>query len=795
MIYWVALAVATHWPRMVIHVAGQDVGSFHGDKAIHVAAFAVLTVLLYLARPLGRGASPRTQLMAVSLIAAAYGYLDEFTQPMFERTLSPTDVLSNLLGVALAMWAIGSTNALSRHSPTWARLSIVILAPLGAMMALLPSMAMDMKLPLPMGPHRLDRFELRADHLIHLIVALVGTWLLGAARPLGVTRRVDGYLTAIVLMLIAGPLTELAQIPFGRGFEWGDVIGHTLGTALASVMIAGHLIARSGGVAAKPQASSPKPQQRDAKDFVSHVRTVSGLTLVSRFTGLVRDGVLAAVFGLSSVADAFFLGFLIPNLFRRLFGEGALTAAFIPVYTDLVNRDRDLATRFASACIAGLAIVLGVITCAGEIALWAMNEYGQWTDTTSLALKLMMVMLPYMPLVCMVALVGGILQVHRCFGPAAAAPIVLNFAMIAGAMVGAYLLGGGEPHVVAFATGVAVVIAGVFQLLWQGFIMLRHEAFTMERQGIAKPVRAMLTTLLPMLIGLAVFQINAAMDTLIAFGLSAKEGGADHMVIWGRQVAYPIQAGAVGALNWSQRLYQFPLGVFGIAVATAIFPALARAAATRGEDGGSHFRDILRNGLRLTVFIGLPASVGLILVRVPLARMIFQYGKFSVEDAGRVAFILAGYATAIWAYSMTHVLTRAFYAVQDARTPLRISMVNVALNVVLNLLLIWYLGAAGLAWSTAICAAWQCVLLVRAIRRYVDAPIGADVCWSWARTTLLSAVMAAALLVVLGYVDPATLSRKGSALLLAGMVGGGAVIYVIGAIALKAEELRWLLRR
>ncbi len=529
-----------------------------------------------------------------------------------------------------------------------------------------------------------------------------------------------------------------------------------------------------------------------SQHFVSHAALVGVLTFFSRITGLLRDATLAAVFGLGHISDAFFIGFLVPNLFRRLFGEGALTAAFIPHYSELLENDPALARRFASAGIALLIIVCCGLTLIGEAMLVALLAAFDCSEQTSLAIRLTMVMLPYMPLICLVALIGGLLQVHRKFGPPAAAPIILNLTMIAAAVpTGLIVSPGHDLGNAAFIIAVSVLLAGILQLTWQIAAMLRCTSLTTHFTGAGEPLGRMFRMMLPMLIGLAVFQINALLDSLIAFGLSPKNGAAPFTLL-GLTVDYPIQQGAVAALQWSQRLYQFPLGVFGLAIATAIFPALSQAAADTSVSGRDQFRRTLQKGLRLTVFIGLPASLGLIVVRLPLSRVIYERGQFTLDDAVRVATILAGYASAIWAYSMTHVLTRSFYAHKNAHTPLKISLVVVAINLMLNLVLIWPLGAAGLAWSTAISAAVQVVLLLIAVRKYVDNPIDRPTRQSWLRSLTLSIIMAAAIMPVILFVDLKSAGLWSAAAWLTVMVAGGIFLYLAGAAFFRSEELKLL---
>ncbi len=581
-----------------------------------------------------------------------------------------------------------------------------------------------------------------------------------------------------------GPSSEQHRPPDGRGADESRGLPDGLAGG-----------GRAEGAAA---GGNEPPAAAEEGEFIGHARTVSILTLLSRVTGLLRDAVLAAVLGMTAIADAFFIGFLVPNLFRRLFGEGALTSAFIPHYAEALKEDRALARRLASLCLAALAVALAGLTLVGEAVLAAMLMWGQWAEETALAIRLVMLMLPYMPLICLVALIGGVLHVHGRFGPPAAAPMLLNLTLMAGAAVAAWT-GGSEPMGRQGVTilAMSVLAAGVVQLIWQLMVLRRIEPLTTDFHGAWQYLRRIAMMMLPMLLGLAIFQFNAFFDSLLAFAL-APRGERDTLWLFGREVACPVEPGAVAALQWAQRLYQFPLGVFGIAVATAIFPALSRAATAGGDDdgpAGGDFAGILRRGLRLTVFIALPASVGLLLVGLPLARLIFERGQFELADSIRVATILAGYASAVWAYSMMHVLTRAYHALKDAQTPLRVGLVMVAMNVALNLVLIWPLGAAGLAWSTAITATVQVVVLAILLRRQVLRPVDAEVVTAWLRSAALCALMAAIVVPPLVYFEPAGLMRSQSALLLGAMVLIGATVYLLGARLWGLAELRWMMRR
>jgi len=632
------------------------------------------------------------------------------------------------------------------------------------------------------GSEGLDGLAL--DKPIHFVAYAVLTFLIFRASPAGRNSRLITNLAFTAMIATGyGFLDEWSQQWTQRSCSASDLAANllgVLGTFVALVVI-------------RSQASSSSASE--PVYFVGHARLVSALTLMTRFVGLIREACLAAVFGRSGVTSAFMIGFMVPNLFRRLFGEGALASAFIPVYTRCLADNPTTARRLASACIALMLVVLAAITVLGELILTAMLAARSWSDDTALAIRLTMAMLPYMPLICLVALLGGIQQVHKRFGPPAAAPLLLNLIVI----VGIYLSGsgGGEdpsPYRGIFTVAFCVLIAGVVQLAWQIIAVLRFESFTLNFTGVAAPLASIFRTMLPMVLGLAVFQINTLLDMLIAFVFSPKAGGPPALELFGiGPYNYPIASvGAVSGLGFAQRLYQFPLGIFGIAIATAIFPALARYAVNHDR---APFADTVRHGLRLTFFVGMPASVGLIIIALPLSRLVFERQQFHLEDSLAIASILTGYASAVWAYCLTHVLTRAFHAHQNAMTPLKISVVMVGCNLVLNLVLIWFLGTAGLAWSTAVCAVAQVFLLIIALGRYVETPISAAVWFSWGRASLLTAAMAVLLVPIILFFDPAQMSKTNSALLLVLLVITGAAVFTLGAMLCKADELTWLLRR
>ncbi|MGB0766936.1 MAG: murein biosynthesis integral membrane protein MurJ [Phycisphaeraceae bacterium] len=821
-VYWGLLAVGMHWPRLPLPQREPLPleAVLQLDKVAHAVGFAGLTLLLILSGLGSRGRSWAGRCGVGAGIGLLYGVLSEWSQSLLpSRTASGSDMLTNamaVLGVYLVCRLPGRVESPRRRWGLvfWMAVSVpglyVLLSSHAVMRWLVAQL--QSRVDTAYGPlHPYDYIAHGVGALV-FSVALISAWPMASRRP-----RVWGA-AALLLLALSGPGIEVMQHYTGRGVEAMDVLSHSIGVFVAMAYWAVRLNTSPMPRTADDEAASTAPAAAAAPGgkpgFVGHAVLVSLLTLVSRFAGLARDAVLAAALGLSAVADAFFIGFLVPNLFRRLFGEGALTAAFIPHYTALLERDPQLARRFATLTLTLLTVVLVGITLAAELGLWWLASTMDPAHKASLAVYYTRLMLPYMPLICAVALVGGMLQVHKRFGPPAAVPLVLNGVIVAAVLVSTgFFSGDTDPHRVATWVAVGVLVAGVLQLCWQVSVLLEVTGLSRSFRGCWPTMRSMLLMMGPMVLGLAVFQINALLDALIAFFFApgSSNGAEQQLSMFGQIFDAPLRNGDVAALNWSQRLYQFPLGVFGIAIATAIFPALSAAAAKFVVDSDElkqpaepqaatpEFAAIVRQGLRLTVFIALPASAGLILVRVPLARTVFEHGGFKTDDALRVAAILAGYASSVWAYSMTHTLTRAYYAMQDAKTPLKISAAMVGLNLALNLSLIWPLGAAGLAWSTAISAAGQVALLLLLLRKRVDQPIDNSVITSWTRTMIATTVMAAVLFAAsvasARVADGMQLNWSESAMTLVAMVLLGAAVFFLATRLMRSEELDWLRKR
>ncbi len=526
-----------------------------------------------------------------------------------------------------------------------------------------------------------------------------------------------------------------------------------------------------------------------SRSFEFHARTLSVLTFLSRITGLARDAALSRVFGVGIITDAFSFAFMVPNLFRRLFGEGALSSSFLPVYARLEQSDPAAASALARLVLGRLVVFLAAICLLGEgILLLCWPPENQ--PSALLSARLVCILLPYMPMVCCVALMGAVLQVHHRFGPTAAAPIILNLlivtACVAFAPSAMKLFGRDalDPTLHITVVAASVIVAGVLQCLWSWWALRAinlgsGEVTPVARESFVQVVRQAA----PMALGLGVLQINTFVDGLIA-SYPTLVGAT----IFG--VAYPLAEGSMGSLAFAQRLYEFPLGVFGISIATAIFPQLAREAQNLPA-----FRASISRAMRLVMFIGFPASAGLILLRTPLTAAVFQGGDFTSDDTARVATILMAFAPAIWAYSANHVLTRAFYARGETMTPVRISVAMVALNFLLNITLIWTpLGTAGLALSTAFCAIVQMIWMQRLLAARIGEIVTPEVRASWYRTLFVTLSMAALLAAAMQF-TPSDTSWWTMVWTLATLTAlGGGVVFVLAHL-LKMPELRWALGR
>lgn len=510
---------------------------------------------------------------------------------------------------------------------------------------------------------------------------------------------------------------------------------------------------------------------RSSGRFIGAAWLIAALTLVSRLLGVLREYIFSHYFGTGELLSAFRIAFQAPNLARRLFGEGALSSAMIPVLTRSIQECGEESSR---RFVGTLLTVLFAGLCAAVIAIELV--IGMWRFAhDDPALQLTGLMMPYMVLICTSAVASGVLNVRGHFSVPAAAPTILNVVMIVALLGGARGLGLGDGHLMKL-TCWAVLVAGLIQILATG-VALRLAGFFPLFGGTWRDpqLSAVFALMAPMAFGLSAVQINTLMDSLIAYLFVIDEHG---------------ERVGTAVLGYAQFLYQLPLGVFGISLATAIFPVLSAKYAAGDRLG---MGEVFERGVRTGQFIALPSAVGLAFVATPLVATLYQHGgEFDASSTARVAPALVYYALGIPAYFLQHVVIRAFYALHDSRTPARIAAIMVALNLAANLVLVFVMEERGLALSTSVCATIQVTwLAVRLRKPFPEIPwlrIGGGV----GRMALAAAAMALALLAV--KIGGEWLHWHKTVRLVSLLVTGVA-IYGLAAFALRIDELRAVLRR
>lgn len=423
---------------------------------------------------------------------------------------------------------------------------------------------------------------------------------------------------------------------------------------------------------------------------------------------MLRDVATASLLGMSAggVMDSFVLAFRIPDVARRLFGDGALSVGFIPVFARLWQNDRQKAWALLSAMLVRVFLLLGAGVLVGEgLCLLGMSLFSPESKVYLVA-HLLALLLPYLVLICMAAIATAALQTLGRFFVPALVPLVLNIVWLLSVSVFIPRFSG-DPVTQCLLLTLSILIAGTIQLGIH-FPVLRSIGFRfrLRPQGIAFELRQAFQGFFPQLLGLMALQINLLTVSVIAWLFS---GPADGTIRWlGYYVSYPLRPGAASSIYYSERLYEFPQGLIGLAVATAIYPLLSRHAATRdfqalGED--------FSFGMRFQLVFSIPAGVGLMLMSERLAHLLFQRGAFSPTDTFRVADMIFWFGCGVWAFCSLPIIIRAFYVLGDVGTPFRIGLLSVVLNFFLGMTLIWPMREEGLALTLSLTAAAQSLAL------------------------------------------------------------------------------------
>ncbi|HEX4504565.1 MAG TPA: murein biosynthesis integral membrane protein MurJ [Alphaproteobacteria bacterium] len=512
--------------------------------------------------------------------------------------------------------------------------------------------------------------------------------------------------------------------------------------------------------------------------FARAVRTVAGLTMVSRVLGFIRDVLTADLLGAGPMADAFFVAFKLPNFFRRLFAEGAFSVTFVPLFAKTAAAEgQPAAARFAEEAQAALLAILIPLTIAlllfmPAVMLVLAPGFETGSERYDLAVKLCRITFPYLTLVSITALQGGVLNALDRYGPFATAPILFNLCLIGGLLLtplfpnAAYALSWGE-----FA-------AGVVQVIWMMGSCRRAGILLKPRWPKLTPqIKRLFTLMGPAAVGAGAVQINVFIDTMIGSLLPA---------------------GSISDLYYAERLYQLPLGVIGVAVGTALLPSLARHVRAGEKEGAKRLE---ARAIEASLLLSLPAAIALMVAGAPIMTALFARGHFTPEDALETAGALAGYSAGIPAYVLAKTLSTGYYAREDTKTPLKYSLITVALNTVfaLSFVLIFHLGIVGISAATGITAWLNVGMLAMGLRNRGLLGFDRRLAHVLPRIVLATVMMAAALYAIQMPLHgwwSADIGRRGIGLAL--LVGGGLAVY--GAIivlsgAAKISDVTGLLKR
>lgn len=514
--------------------------------------------------------------------------------------------------------------------------------------------------------------------------------------------------------------------------------------------------------------------------------TIGSLTLVSRVLGMVRDMMMARFVGAGLASDAFLIAWRLPNLFRALFAEGAFAAVFVPLFNRRMAEHEgegdgglapavDFAGQILSVLFPFLVLFTALMVAMAGPVVWAMT--GGFPDggpeKFDLAVHLTKITFPYLGLISIVSLLGGILNSLDRFWVNAAAPILLNICMIAALM----FFRGDSQIATAETQAIAVTVSGALQLAWLMWSCKRAGVVLRLRLPRLSPdVKKLLWLIGPAAIGQGAIQFNLLVSTSLA--------------------ARFLPQGAVSYLYYADRLNQLPLGLLGIGVGTAILPLLSRQIGSGQDDAAQGTQN---RALELAFFLALPAAVALVVSATPLVRGVFQHGAFTAFDTIGTAGALSAFSLGVPAYVLIKVLTPGFYARQDTKTPVRLAVISMLVNLVGNLTLIWHFAHVGVAIATAFSAWVNAGLLYWTLHRRGHLQLDARFRAKALRTLLAGLTLGVALWLANSFADPwmarGTLERI---VALALLCGGGALVYGVAALAFRAYsvgELRAALTR
>jgi len=507
--------------------------------------------------------------------------------------------------------------------------------------------------------------------------------------------------------------------------------------------------------------------------LLKNVGTIGSLTMASRVAGMAREMIFSRVLGANAVTDAWFQAFIIPNVFRRLFAEGAFSAAFVPMFSKRLHGEGGLedARSFSDDVLSVFLPVLIVLCAAMMIAMpwiiWALGD--QQRDPVNFAMEVdfARIMFPYILLVSLVTLFTGMLNSVSRFAPGASFPILLNLVLIAALLFGEYAMNewGWTTRQVGYSQAWAVTIGGVVQLAWV-YYWTRVEGFRPKLlwPRITPEVKRLSIIALPAAIGGGAYQIN----TLVQLYFLNQ-----------------LDSGSISYMNYADRLNQLPLGIIGIALSTAILPTLSRFVGAKNREGTDRVQS---DAIELSMLLTIPAAVALAVCAVPFVTMLFQGGAFSLEQAALTGDVLAALVLGLPAYVLVKVLVPNFYARSDTRTPVYAAFISLVVFVAMNFVLIDEFGVVGVAFASVV-GAWINVAYLYAVlvkRDYYHAPFA--LIGRIARQLIAAAAMGAALWfardMLTGWYSAGLFARAGAllALVICSAIVYFGVAFAIGAI-------------
>lgn len=516
------------------------------------------------------------------------------------------------------------------------------------------------------------------------------------------------------------------------------------------------------------------------RQVITSAGVVGSFTLLSRFLGLARDVLMAGAFGTTLPMSAFVVAFTVPNLFRRLFGEGALSAAFVPVFIDTREKEgREAAWRLARNILSLLTLFLGIVVILGIVGIALYQRVQAPSEYVGLILSLLQVMLPYTLFICLAALYMAILNAHHHFATPAFAPSLLNIVWVI-AVAGLVPLVKGEGHTAIFVVAWAILFAGVLQAGVQWPKLMQYGYRPGWSVEVSQPkVKRVFHLMGPASLGMAITQINVVIDRLLA--------------VW-------VGPWAPAALFFAERLIYFPQGIFATALATVLLPVFSGHAA-RAHHG--RILETINFSLRNLLYVMIPASIGLLVFARPIVQLLFEWGAFEEASTQFTATALMFYAPGLLVFSLAKVFVPAFYALQDTKTPVKVGIAAVALKLTLSVLFVmtWpeHLKHGGLALATVLAEAMTGFTLAWLLHRRLGSPGWRAISLSAARSLVASVVMAlgalqAHRLLVQWTVQWDMASKPGQLFSVIGAIGVAVLIYLLVTGLLGSPELRTVLR-